>query len=100
MRTMAPGGVFLEDLSGGHRARRGVAKGAMALFVKHSGKHAAAQKAGFQKDDVIVELEGRSLRDSERGLLGRLLLEHQPGEQVKAAVLRGTERLELSLPMQ
>jgi serine protease Do len=103
MRAMALGGLLLEDLSDEERARRGIDKGAMALFVKHAGeygKHAAAKNAGFQKDDVIVELDGRSSRVSESGLLGRLLLEHQPGEQVKAVVLRGTERRDLSLPMQ
>ena len=100
---MALGGLLLEDLSDEERVRRGIDKGSMALFVKHAGeygKHAAAKNAGFQKDDVIVELDGRSSRVSESGLLGRLLVEHQPGEQVKAVVLRGTERRDLSLPMQ
>ena len=100
---MSLGGLLLEDLSDEERARRGLDKEAMALIVKHAGeygKHSAAKKAGFQKDDVIVELDGQSSRVSESGLLGRLLLEHQPGEQLKAAVLRGTERRELSLPMQ
>ncbi len=103
MRAMALGGLWLEDLSDEQRAARGLGKETMALFIKHAGeygKHSAAKKAGFQKDDVIVELDGQTARVSESELLGRLLLKHQPGVQVKAAVLRGTERKELSLPMQ
>lgn len=104
MRAMALGGLFLEDLSDEQRAQRGLGKETMALFVKHAGeygKHSAAKKAGFQKDDVIVELDGQTSRVSESELLGRLLVKYQPGEQVKAAVLRGSgERKEFSLLMQ
>lgn len=103
MRAMALGGLFVEDLSDEERAKRGLTPAQMALFVKHAGEygqHAAAKKAGFQKDDVLVELDGLSNRISESALIGRLLLQHQPGEKVKAAVLRGKERIELMLPMQ
>jgi serine protease Do len=103
MRAMALGGLWLEDLSDEQRIQRGLGKETMALFVKHAGEygeHAAAKKAGFQKDDVIVELDGQASRVSESELLGRLLLKHQPGVQVKAAVLRGTERKDFVLPMQ
>lgn len=103
MRAMALGGLFLEDLTDEQRAQRGLGKETMALFIKHAGeygKHSAAKKAGFQKEDVIVELDGQSARVSESELLGRLLLKFQPGAQVKTAVLRGTERKEFSLPMQ
>jgi len=41
----------------------------MALFVKHSGKHAAAQKAGSQKDNVIVEPDGLGRRHRARDSL-------------------------------
>lgn len=103
MRAMATGGLFLEDLSDEERTRRGVAKDQMALLVKHAGeygKHAAAKNAGFKKEDVILELDGRSDRATESELIGRLLRGHQPGERVKAIVQRGTHRLDLMLPMQ
>ena len=103
MRAMALGGLLLEDMSEEQRAQRGLGQETMALFIKHAGEygnHAAAKKAGFQKDDVIVELDGLSSHVSESELIGMLLLKHQPGETVKATVLRGTERRELSLPMQ
>jgi hypothetical protein len=103
MRGMALGGMVMEDLADTARTQRGVEKDRMALFVKavgQYGKHAAAKNAGFKKDDVIVELDGKSARLTESELLGQLLQHHNPGEQLKAAVLRGDQRLELSLPMQ
>lgn len=103
MRGMATGGLLLEDLADEERARRGTGKEQMALLVKHVGqygKHAAAKNAGFQKDDVIIELDGITNRVSEGELIGRLLQHHQAGARVKATVLRGERRVDLSLPMQ
>lgn len=103
MRGMVTGGMVLEDLAGEERTKRGLTQSQLALFVKgvgQFGKHAAAKKAGFQKDDVIVQLDGRTDRMTESELFGRFLQERMPGQQVKAAVLRGTQRVELTLPMQ
>ena len=103
MRGMAAGGLLLEDLGNDARRARGLDAHKMALFVKHVGEygtHAAAKKAGFQKEDVIVEFAGASNRMTESEVLGWLLQNHLVGERVKATVLRGQQRLELSLPMQ
>ena len=103
LRGMATGGLVLEDLADEERGRRGLKKDELALLVKHVGeygKHAAAKKAGFQKEDVIVQIEGVSGRITEGEVIGHLLQKHQAGEKVKATVLRGTERVELSLPVQ
>ena len=103
MRGMATGGMILEDLPDAERTQRGLGADKMALFVKgvgKFGKHAAAKNAGFQPDDVIVEIAGLTKRMTEGELLGSLLQKHQVGEQVKATVLRGKERTELNLPMQ
>ena len=93
----------MEDLTDGERRQRGLGKSEMALAVKYVGEygeHAAAKKAGFQKGDVLVELNGASSRVTEGELIGHLLQKHNPGDQLKAAVLRGPQRLELTLPMQ
>ncbi|MEA3213490.1 MAG: serine protease Do [Chthoniobacter sp.] len=103
MRGMAAGGMVLEDLGDEARAPRSLGPERMALFVKsvgQFGKHAAAKNAGFQKEDVIVELDGLSARMTEGEVLGRLLQTRRPGDPVKATVLRGAERVELTLPMQ
>ncbi len=75
----------------------------MALRVKHVGeygKHAAAKRAGFLKDDVVVEVDGVTKRTSEGELIGQLLRKHPAGTAVNATVLRGGKRVELKLPMQ
>lgn len=103
LRAMASGGLLLVDLTDAERAERGLAKEGMALLITHAGeygKHAAAKKAGFQKGDVVVELDGRKDRVSESAIIGRLLAAHRPGERVPATVLRGQERVALELPMQ
>jgi hypothetical protein len=103
MRGMATGGLVLEDLDDQARSGRHIDANGMALFVKglgQSGKHGAAKNAGFQKDDVLVGIDGLSKRMTEGELIGHLLQNHQPGEQVKTIVLRGEERVELKLPMQ
>jgi membrane-associated protease RseP (regulator of RpoE activity) len=103
MRGMATGGMVLEDLADEERTKRGLAKNSMALFVKglgQYGKHAAAKNAGFQKDDVILQLAGVSTRITEGELIGYLLQKHSMGDRVKATVLRGGQRVELNLPMQ
>ncbi len=103
MRGMASGGLVLEDLPDDARSSRSLAKDKMAMLVKsvgQYGKHAAAKNAGFKKDDVIVELGGLSSRVTEGELIGLLLQAHYPGEKLKTTVLRGSERVELAMPMQ
>ena len=103
MRAMAFGGMVLTDLTDEERLTRGLAQDKLGLFVKglgQYGKHATAKNAGFRKDDVLVELNGKSARITEGELIGQLLQTTKPGEKLKATVLRGGERVELLLPMQ
>jgi hypothetical protein len=103
MRGMATGGLVLEDLADAERTQRGLDAKQMALFVKGLGmygKHAAAKKAGLQKEDVVIEFDGLKTRMTEGALLGHLLRERKLGEHVTITVLRGKERKEFRLPMQ
>ena len=103
LRAMAFGGLQLIDLTDEERRERGIDTRSLALRVLHAGEygiHAAAKNAGFRKDDILVEVAGHSERASESTLLGRLLRDHRPGARVDATVLRGRERLPLSLPIQ
>jgi hypothetical protein len=103
MRGMATGGLVLEDLSEDDRRTRGLEPGRMALLVKHVGeygKHAAAKKAGFRKNDVVVELDGVSSRLTEGQVIGRILKQHMAGAKLPAVVLRDGEKVSLSLPVQ
>lgn len=103
MRGMAAGGLNLLDLTDEERKARGLGTESMALWVKGLGMyniHAAAKKAGFQKDDVLVQVAGIKHRISESRLHGHLMQEHVQGEKVPVKVLRGDKTVELMLPMQ
>jgi serine protease Do len=103
MRAMATGGMLLIDLPDAKRAERGLANDQLALFAEHVGEygiHAAAKKAGFKKEDVLVEVDGISKRITESELIGHLLAKYQKGENIKARVLRGNEKFDLEFSMQ
>jgi hypothetical protein len=103
MRGMVSGGLVLEDLTDLEREARGLGISDLALsvkFVGQYGKHAAAKKAGFMKDDVIVSIAGLSRRLTEGELIGQLMRNHPMGESLETTVLRGTKKVELTLPMQ
>jgi hypothetical protein len=103
MRGMATGGLVLEDLSEAERSKRNLGAGDLALYVKsvgQYGKHAAAKNAGFQKEDIIVAIDGLTNRLTEGELIAHLLQKHKAGEKVKTTVTRGSSRIDLTLPMQ
>jgi serine protease Do len=102
LRRMASGGLLLNDLGDDERNKRGIAADKLALFVKHVGEygaHAAAKRAGFQKGDIIVAVDGKRDRLSEGKFLASGLA-LAPTSKVRATVLRGEKELELELPMQ
>lgn len=103
LRAMATGGMLLEDLPPTERAALHLEPTAMALRAKHVGlygKHAAAHQAGFQKDDVLVSVDGIRTQTTESELVGRLLSGHRVGDSISATVLRGDQRLQLAWPVQ
>ncbi|MBE7497825.1 MAG: PDZ domain-containing protein [Verrucomicrobiaceae bacterium] len=103
MRAMAFGGMKMDDLDDAGRAQLGLGKEQMALKIAHVGQygeHALAKKAGFQKDDIILEVGDLTTRMTESALIGHLLLSNLPGEKIPAVVLRGQQRLTLELPQQ
>ncbi len=102
LRGIGTGGLVLEDLSDDARRERGIAADALALRVKHVGQyghHAAAKRAGFQKDDVITSIGDLSGRLSEGQFLAHALT-HRDGEKLPTKVLRGGKTVELKLPIQ
>jgi len=103
LRRMATGGLVLEALPPGDRARLSIADGSMALLVKRVGQygpHAAAKRAGFQEGDVIVQLDGHRDLLSETDVLVHGVTRRRAGERVPVIVLRNGRQLQLSLPMQ
>jgi S1-C subfamily serine protease len=54
-----------------------------------------ADKAGIRKGDRLVELAGREIRDINDFMF--VLRAAKPGEQAKAVVVRGGERIEVEV---
>jgi membrane-associated protease RseP (regulator of RpoE activity) len=103
MRAMALGGMVLTELTDAERRERSLPADSLALrvtFLGKSGPFGAAHRAGFQKDDVLVSMNGVTSQMTESELIGSLLTTHVAKDQVKGVVLRGKERIELTLPMQ
>jgi hypothetical protein len=103
LRRMGAGGLVLEDLPAADRRKAGLDESALALRVKHVGEygdHAVAKRAGFQKGDVIVELDGQGDHLTETGFLAYAVQKKMPRDQLAVTVLRGERRVELKLPLQ
>lgn len=103
LRRMATGGLSLEGLPQEERQGLELPPDTMALRVKHMGQwgaHAAAKKAGFQVDDVIVRFDGREDLHREADLIRHAVQNRKPGDTVPVTVLRQDKRVNLQLPMQ
>lgn len=101
LRRMATGGLLLEEVPAGERA--GLPADGMALRVKHVGQygpHAAAKNAGFRAGDVLVSYDGKTDLPRETDVLAHGVTARKPGDRVPVIVLRGKQRLELTLPIQ
>ncbi len=102
LRRMASGGMFLVDLDAQGRKEHGLSDESMALFVKHVGEygaHATAKRAGFQKGDVVVAIDGKRNRWSEGRFLAYTLA-LPPTSKVTATVVRSGKEITIDLPMQ
>ncbi len=103
MRAMAFGGMKMDDIPDAERATLNLSPDQMALRIFHVGQygnHARAKKAGFLKDDIILQVGDLKERITESALIGHLLLKHRPGESLPATVLRGSQRLTLVMVQQ
>jgi serine protease Do len=103
MRAMAGGGLKVEDLSDEERAKRGLLKDQLAMHVTGVGSwglHGTGKQRGFQKDDIVIAVEGLKGRHSESAFIGALLQAYPKKTDVKTTVLRNGQSVELKLPMQ
>jgi S1-C subfamily serine protease len=103
MRAMALGGLKLVELTDAERQQLGFSSQNLGLRAEHVGeygRHAIAKKAGFRKNDVVIEVEGQAQRRTEGQLIGDLLQRHRPGDVIPVVVQRGSERLKLELLQQ
>jgi serine protease Do len=91
LRQMGLGGMKLVDLRDEDRRRMRLADDRMALkaeYVGEHGEHAIAKRAGLQKGDVIVAVDGRDRRMNESQLLEYTLRQKHRGDTMAVMVLR------------
>lgn len=103
LRGMATGGLVLEDLDNTARSERGLDTQSLALWVKGLGQygpHGLAKRSGFQKDDILIEIDGIKNRLPESELLGRLLTDPKGKHPLSITLLRNKKRLALTLPVE
>ena len=103
LRRMATGGLKLEPLTAEEREECGLAADRLALRVAHVGQygaHAAAKRAGFLKDDVLIEIDGRTEPMTETDLFALVMQETEPGTPLPVTVLRQGKQLRMKLPTQ
>jgi hypothetical protein len=103
LRGMTTGGLVLEDLDDTARTERGLDTQSLALWVKGLGQygpHGLAKRSGFQKDDILIEIDGIKNRLPESELLGRLLTDPKGKHPLSITLLRNKKRLALTLPVE
>ena len=103
LRRMTSGGLVLESLPEDKRKAAGVGENQLALRVMHVGqygKHAAAKKAGFRKNDLIVSYDGKTEAWNETAFFAYVLNNQKPGARVSTTVSRSGKKIELELPVQ
>ncbi len=94
LRRMGLGGIFLKELTAEERAPLGIADDQMALIVNHVGAfapHDRAKKAGVEKGDILIELDGRRDLKRETDVLAYTLNQVEPGRAVAMRFRRGTD---------
>ena len=104
MRRMFTGGMLLKDTTAAERQNLNLQEGDLALRVDYipqaGGPHGTAKKVGFQKNDVIVAVDGKKEHWTESDLFGYLAQNRMLGTKVPIKVLRAGNDVELELPMQ
>ena len=93
LRRMALGGLVLKQDPATNMALR-------VDYVGQYGEHAMGKRAGFKKDDLIVKVDNETRPMMESEVFRLLLQSKSKGDKVPFTVVRGDEKVELTLPMQ
>ncbi len=84
-------GVMIEPLSA-EKQRGSGAPVSQGAYISDVYGGSAAEKAGIQAGDVIVEVDGKPVRSAAE--LTELVARHRPGDQIRIVYYRGAERRE------
>jgi serine protease Do len=103
LRRMVTGGLVLKDTTSDERQKLDLKETDLGLRVDYLGQyneHAVGKKAGFQKNDVILSVDGKTSRMTESDVFAYLAQNRMPGERIPVTILRAGNKVEIQLPMQ
>lgn len=95
MNALGFASTSLADLTTAERARLGLPEDALAL--RYDPAAIQYPTSPVKPGDVIVELNGRTERMTEIEMIGMIWSRYSPGTEIRATVLRGSERIPLVL---
>ncbi len=102
LRRMATGGIYLVSLTADEYKKYQLSTKALALRAQHVGQygaHAAAKRAGFKKNDIIISFDNQSKPMTETEFI-LYALRYPPGTKIPVTVLRNNRKIKLKLPRQ
>ena len=88
-------GVLLEPANEALQAQLGVSEYAILLEKVMEGL--PADKAGLKQWDIIVGVDGDEI--DEPGMLGKILMESEPGDELELKIIRGGETMSRTLEL-
>ena len=103
LRRMTTGGMRLIAADEAIRKELKIAPEEMALEVEYMGQygeHAAAKRAGFLVDDVLISVDGQTDLRRESDLFRYAVTARKPGDRLRVELVRGGKRMTLELPQQ
>ena len=103
LRRMGTGGIVFKPATHRQRRANGIPDGRMALRVNSLGKHGphgAAKRAGVRGGDIMIRYDGNDEDWTPSQLLGYIGKSTRTGQQIRVALMRNGQQLNLSLPVQ
>ena len=94
-------GIWTVPLDEKKRKQKGIAPDLLALRIKWVFPRARlAKKAGLRDGDIILAVDGDTTPRNESEFMEYVRLRHPPGDKVKLAILRGTERRDVEMEVE
>ena len=90
-------GVAIEDLTPEMAPFFGLPEDSKGVLISQVFEDSAGEKGGLKKDDVVVELEGQPIEDTNT-FRNRIAM-HRPGTDVKIVVMRDSKRKTLKVKL-
>lgn len=92
-------GVVWVPLTADERKNAGLTDKVLGLRANFVGPQGNAKKGGFEKEDILVEVDGKSAAMTEGEVIAYLRQKFVPGSKVPMTVLRKGKRVKLTLEL-